>query len=50
MNRESRTLKKVIYDDFLEHDIVFNRLMGPEVTPRKKFIIQNYNKVNTLDI
>ncbi|MFX1275507.1 MAG: DNA topoisomerase (ATP-hydrolyzing) subunit B [Promethearchaeota archaeon] len=50
MNRETRVLKKVVYDDFLEHDIIFNKLMGPEVKARKKFIIQNYNKVNTLDI
>ena len=50
MNRETRILKKVVYDDFLEHDIIFNKLMGPEVKARKKFIIQNYNKVNTLDV
>ena len=50
MNRDTRILKKVVYDDFLEHDIIFNKLMGPEVKARKKFIIQNYNKVNTLDV
>ena len=50
MNRETRILKKIIYEDFLEHDLVFNKLMGPEVKPRKKFIIQNYNEVKTLDI
>jgi len=50
MNREARILKKIVYEDFLEHDLVFNKLMGPEVKPRKKFIIQNYNEVNTLDI
>ncbi len=50
MNKDTRILKKVVYDDFLEHDIIFNKLMGPEVKARKKFIIQNYNKVNTLDI
>ncbi|MBN1801701.1 MAG: DNA topoisomerase (ATP-hydrolyzing) subunit B [Candidatus Lokiarchaeota archaeon] len=50
MNRETRILKKVVYEDFIEHDLVFNKLMGPEVKPRKKFIIQNYNEVKTLDI
>jgi DNA gyrase subunit B len=50
MNREDRILKKIVYEDFLEHDLVFTKLMGPEVKPRKKFIIQHYNKVNTLDI
>ncbi|MFX1396439.1 MAG: DNA topoisomerase (ATP-hydrolyzing) subunit B [Promethearchaeota archaeon] len=50
MNRDSRILKKVVYEDFLEHDLIFNKLMGPEVKPRKKFIIQNYNEVKTLDI
>ncbi len=50
MNRETRILKKIVYEDFLEHDLVFNKLMGPEVKPRKKFIIQNYNEVKTLDI
>ncbi|MHA1439206.1 MAG: DNA topoisomerase (ATP-hydrolyzing) subunit B [Promethearchaeota archaeon] len=50
MNRESRMLKKVVYEDYLENDLIFSKLMGKEVKSRKKFIIQNYNEVNMLDV
>ncbi|MEJ2250590.1 MAG: toprim domain-containing protein, partial [Candidatus Lokiarchaeota archaeon] len=50
MNRETRILKQVIYEDHLETDQVFTKLMGKEVTPRKKFIINHYDEVNVLDI
>ncbi|MBY8984662.1 MAG: type IIA DNA topoisomerase subunit B [Candidatus Lokiarchaeota archaeon] len=50
MNRESRKLKKVIYEDYLENDLVFTRLMGKEVKPRKKFIFSHFDEVNVLDI
>jgi DNA gyrase subunit B len=50
MNRETRKLKLVTYDDYIENDLIFSKLMGREVTPRKKFIIDNYNEVNLLDI
>lgn len=50
MNRETRILKRVFYEDHLETDHVFTRLMGKEVMPRKKFIINNYDEVNVLDI
>ncbi|MFX1392902.1 MAG: type IIA DNA topoisomerase subunit B [Promethearchaeota archaeon] len=50
MNRETRILKKVTYEDYLENDLIFTKLMGKEVKSRKKFIIQHYDKVNTLDI
>jgi DNA gyrase subunit B len=50
MNRDTRILKQVIYEDHLETDQVFTKLMGKEVTPRKKFIINHYDEVNVLDI
>ncbi|TFF98242.1 MAG: DNA topoisomerase IV subunit B, partial [Promethearchaeota archaeon] len=50
MKRDSRILKRVVYEDHLETDSVFTKLMGKEVTPRKKFIIENYDEVNVLDV
>ncbi|MFW9898939.1 MAG: type IIA DNA topoisomerase subunit B [Candidatus Thorarchaeota archaeon] len=50
MNRETRILKKVSYEDYLENDLIFTKLMGKEVKARKKFIIQHYDKVDMLDI
>ncbi|MBD3255277.1 MAG: hypothetical protein GF383_09305 [Candidatus Lokiarchaeota archaeon] len=50
MDRETRILKRVVYEDFLETDIIFTQLMGKEVKPRKKFIINNYKNVKVLDI
>ncbi len=50
MNRETRTLKKVTYEDYLENDLIFTKLMGKEVKARKKFIISNFDEVNILDI
>ena len=50
MKRESRMLKKIVYEDYLETDLIFNQLMGKEVKSRKKFIIQNYDEVKELDV
>ena len=50
MKRETRKLKKVIYEDYLENDLIFTKLMGKEVKARKKFIISNFDEVKTLDI
>ena len=50
MNRETRKLKRVTYEDFIENDLVFSKLMGKEVKARKKFIINNFDEVGTLDI
>ncbi|MBY9007226.1 MAG: DNA topoisomerase (ATP-hydrolyzing) subunit B [Candidatus Lokiarchaeota archaeon] len=50
MKRENRTLKRVTYEDYLENDIMFTKLMGKEVTARKKFIIEHYDEVNVLDV
>ena len=41
MNKETRTLKKVLYEDYIENDLIFTKLMGKEVKSRKKFIIAN---------
>jgi len=50
MNRETRKLKRVTYEDFIENDLVFSKLMGKEVKARKKFIISHFDEVSTLDI
>jgi len=50
MNKDSRTLKRVTYEDYLENDLMFTKLMGKEVKPRKKFIISHFDEVNVLDI
>jgi DNA gyrase subunit B len=50
MRKESRKLKRVTYEDYLENDLMFTRLMGKEVKARKKFIFNNFEKVNMLDI
>jgi DNA gyrase subunit B len=50
MNRETRKLKKVTYENYLENDLIFSKLMGKEVKARKKFIISNFDEVNVLDI
>jgi len=50
MNRETRILKRVVYEDILETDKIFTQLMGKEVKPRRKFIVENYDEVNVLDI
>lgn len=50
MNRETRKLKRVTYEDYIENDLVFSKLMGKEVKARKKFIINHFDEVSTLDI
>ena len=50
MKKDSRRLKKVTYENYLENDLIFTKLMGKEVKGRKKFIISNFDKVKTLDI
>lgn len=49
MNPKTRILKQVAIDDALRADEVFDKLMGNEVPPRKKFI-QTHAKMATLDI
>ncbi|NVM35530.1 MAG: type IIA DNA topoisomerase subunit B [Candidatus Lokiarchaeota archaeon] len=50
MKKDSRRLKKVTYENYLENDLIFTKLMGKEVKARKKFIVQNFDEVKTLDI
>jgi len=50
MNKETRKLKKVTYESYLENDLIFTKLMGKEVKARKKFIISNFDEAKTLDI
>ena len=50
MNKETRILKKVTYEDYIENDLIFTKLMGKEVKSRKKFIISHFDEVNVLDI
>jgi DNA gyrase subunit B len=50
MDRNNRKLKKVTYEDYLENDLMFTKLMGKEVKARKKFIISHFDEVNMLDI
>ena len=50
MNKETRTLKKVTYEDYTENDLIFTKLMGKEVLSRKKFIFANFDEVNVLDV
>jgi DNA gyrase subunit B len=50
MNRDTRRLKRVTYEDYLENDLIFTQLMGKEVKARKKFIISNFDEVNMLDV
>jgi DNA gyrase subunit B len=50
MNRETRLLKKISYEDYIENDLIFTKLMGKEVVSRKKYIFANFDEVNVLDI
>jgi len=50
MNKETRKLKKVMYEDYIENDLIFTKLMGKEVKSRKKFIIANFDQANVLDV
>jgi DNA gyrase subunit B len=50
MDPEVRTLLKVTIDDAREADIIFDRLMGDKVEPRKEFIEDHAEFVKNLDI
>jgi DNA gyrase subunit B len=50
MDPSKRRLLKIMYDDFTDAHQLFNTLMGIEVAPRKEFIIENYRKVQNLDV
>ncbi len=50
MNPESRTLLRVEIEDTVKADSTFNKLMGPAVPPRKRFIQTHAKAVRNLDI
>ncbi|MHA1821858.1 MAG: DNA topoisomerase subunit B [Promethearchaeota archaeon] len=50
MNPKTRKLIQIKYRDFTESHQLFNTLMGDDVLPRKQYIMENYRKVQNLDI
>ena len=50
MDPENRTLLQVTIDEAFEADIVFSKLMGDKVEPRREFIEKNAKYVRNLDI
>src|SRR6185312_1575494 len=50
MNPATRVLLKVTVDDAAAVNDTFERLMGPDVEPRKKFIQAHAKSVRNLDI
>ncbi len=50
MDPDTRTLLQVSIDDAREADILFDKLMGDKVDPRKKFIEEHAEFVKNLDI
>jgi DNA gyrase subunit B len=50
MDPEQRTLLKVNIEDHKHAEEVFERLMGSEVQPRKRFITDYAREVKNLDI
>jgi len=50
MNPETRVLLRVQVDDAAAANEIFEKLMGPEVEPRKKFIQAHAKSVRNLDI
>jgi len=45
-----RKLVQIKCDDLIFSDMLFSKLMGNEVGPRKEYIMEHYNKVKELDI
>ena len=50
MNIEKRVLRKITVDDCVAADAIFEKLMGDEVEPRRRFIEENAGYVQNLDI
>jgi len=50
LNKESRTLLKVVVSDAEVADAVFSKLMGEDVEPRRDFIISNALSVSNIDV
>ncbi|MBE6140265.1 MAG: DNA topoisomerase (ATP-hydrolyzing) subunit B [Firmicutes bacterium] len=50
MDINKRILRKITVDDLIAADTAFNKLMGEEVEPRRKFIEENATYAKNLDI
>jgi DNA gyrase subunit B len=50
MDPEKRILKKIEIRDELEADDIFATLMGDDVARRRAFIMENSDKITSLDI
>jgi len=50
MDIEKRVLRKITVEDCVGADAIFEKLMGDEVDPRRKFIEENAGYVQNLDI
>jgi DNA gyrase subunit B len=50
MDPEKRTLLQVTMEDAKECDVLFSKLMGDEIAPRRQFIQENATYVRNLDI
>ena len=50
MNIEKRVLRRITVDDCVAADAIFEKLMGDEVEPRRKFIEEHAGYVQNLDI
>ena len=50
MDIEKRVLRKITIEDCMAADAIFEKLMGDEVEPRRKFIEENAWNVQNLDI
>ena len=50
MDINTRVLRNITVEDAMAADEVFNKLMGEEVEPRRKFIEENAVYVENLDV